>query len=665
MWLAAVAAVLFEIIPLSSFLGISAAVACLVLFNPPTLWVLKRLRSRSAVRSWSLTINFLEIVGYTSIIHFAGGIEAVFLTLIYAALIAYVGILGRKYLPFIVAGMCSLLFGAMVIAEQAGWLPHRSLLTVEPIPWRTQVEILLVSISLLFVVASLAARASALLWTSKKKLRASESQFRTLVENVPGLVYLAVPGASPEILYLGGSVEEFTGLTANELMTDNRSLLELCHPDERSGVGSKIDLAILDRTDYVVTYRLRHANGDWRWIEERGQPVYDEKGSLIFLEGIILEIAERKSLEKETSVRQVIQQVAREWQLTFDSVESPIFVLDIRGRIKRLNRAARELSGLSFNECGGRLLREIRSSEPWLEAERLVSEVIASRAGSPLHRMVSSEARNWQLTATLSPRFAEERVILIMQDATRIVELEDSLRRGEKLAAIGALVGGVAHEVRNPLFGVSATIDAMRASFDDHEELYPYLEGLRSQVDRMADLMNSLLEYGRSARVERSVDRFEEVIAQAVADCRPLAEGLKVEVIQNLELDGLASRINRDGLVSLLSNILSNALQHSPPGSQVIVDAVVGGEGSERWVECVVSDSGSGFSAEALLRASEPFFSRRPGGMGLGLAIVERIAEDHGGKLVIVNRPEGGAEVKVRLPVEKVLEAEERATASA
>ncbi len=87
-------------------------------------------------------------------------------------------------------------------------------------------------------------------------------------------------------------------------------------------------------------------------------------------------------------------------------------------------------------------------------------------------------------------------------------------------------------------------------------------------------------------------------------------------------------------------------------------------EGDECWVDCVVSDTGSGFSEEALVRAREPFFSRRPGGMGLGLAIVERITEDHGGRLEVGNRSAGGAEVRVRLPVEMAMAAELRAKAS-
>ncbi len=656
MWLAAVAAQMFGVLPSTSFLGISAALLYVIAINPPTLLVLRRLSTRGGVIAWSLVVHALEIVGYTAAIHFSGGIEATNLTLIYAALIAYAGFLGRARMPFLVAGMCSLAFTLMVVAEQVGWLPHHELMGARPVPWRTQVIVTLVTVSLLFVVASLAARASRSLWSSKRKLRESESQFRTLVDNVPGIVHLSVPGVEPRILFLGGSVEEMTGRSVDQLSDELKTMLDLCHPEDRSAVGSKKDLAVLERTDYVVDYRIRNADGEWSWVEERGQPIFDEKGRLQLVSGMVLEISERKTLEREKSLRRVIQQVAQEWQVTFDTVESPVLILDTLGRIRRLNRAAQQLATLPWDEVKGRRLGSLEG-EPWETAAELVKAVQETEErGQSMHRTTSSETRYWQLTATLTRRFWDERVVLVLQDATEVVELEDSLRRGEKLAAIGALVGGVAHEVRNPLFGVSATLDAMRASFADDTDLRPYLDGLRSQVDRMTNLMNGLLAYGRSAGLERKDGSLHEVIERAAEDCSPLAAEVRVavELELELELDDAVVPMNREAVVSLFSNLISNALQHSPPGSTVSVMAGTHEDAEgDLWVDATVHDQGRGFGVEALERGCEPFFSRRPGGLGLGLAIVERIVEDHGGRLRLTNGDEGGARVRVRLPAER------------
>lgn len=656
MWLAAVAAATFDVLSRESLVGISWAVFYLIVLSFPTLWVSRRLRTERGIQLCSLGINVLEIIGFTAVIHYAGGVEAANLALIYAAMVAYAGVLGRRNQPFLIAALSSLAFSLMVVAEHVGWLPHHSLYPSVELPWRTQVVVTLVTVCLLFIVASLAARAAGLLSKSKRSVERSAQRFRTLAENVPGIVYLAGAEQPSEYLYLGGLVEEVTGLQRDDLMASGESLVELCHPEDRPEVDGRIAEAIEHHDDYLVAYRLRHADGDWRWVEERGRPVFDDAGELQFLEGIILEITDRKLLEKEVTLRRVVQQAAQEWRLTFDTVESPVLVIDNSGRIRRLNQAARDLAGLSWEECEGLPVGAVSDGEPWAAADALVSEVLESRGGAPSYRLTSSGDNSWDLSAILSPRFAEERVILIMQDVTRIVELEDSLRRGEKLVAMGALVGGVAHEVRNPLFGISASLDAMGATFAGHEELEPYLEILRSQVRRMTELMNGLLEYGSSTAAERSLGSLEEILQRSLADCAALARERGVALESVLTLDDWKLPMNRERLVSLFTNLLSNAVQHTPMTGTVVVTARVVARDGRRdeagghWVECAVRDSGPGFTEEALKRACEPFFTRRRGGLGLGLAIVERIVEDHGGRLEIGNRDEGGAEVKVRLP---------------
>ena len=124
MWLAVVAAVQFGVLPRESLIGITGAVVYLIALSFPTLWLFRRLRSERTIQLCSLGINVLEIAGFTAVIHYAGGIEAVNLTLIYAAMIAYAGVLGRKKLPFLIAGLCSLAFSLLVVAEHVGWLSH-------------------------------------------------------------------------------------------------------------------------------------------------------------------------------------------------------------------------------------------------------------------------------------------------------------------------------------------------------------------------------------------------------------------------------------------------------------------------------------------------------------------------------------------------------------
>jgi signal transduction histidine kinase len=95
---------------------------------------------------------------------------------------------------------------------------------------------------------------------------------------------------------------------------------------------------------------------------------------------------------------------------------------------------------------------------------------------------------------------------------------------------------------------------------------------------------------------------------------------------------------------------LENAIQHSGEDNEVVLESRVMGANGERWVECVVADSGPGFRTEDLPHVFDPFFTRRHGGTGLGLSIVQQIAQEHGGEIMAANRPEGGAVTTVRLP---------------
>jgi signal transduction histidine kinase len=100
----------------------------------------------------------------------------------------------------------------------------------------------------------------------------------------------------------------------------------------------------------------------------------------------------------------------------------------------------------------------------------------------------------------------------------------------------------------------------------------------------------------------------------------------------------------------VFQNLLENAIQHSGEDNEVVLESGVTGANGERWVECVVADSGPGFRTEDLPHVFDPFFTRRHGGTGLGLSIVQQIAQEHGGEIMAANRPQGGAVMTVRLP---------------
>jgi signal transduction histidine kinase len=230
------------------------------------------------------------------------------------------------------------------------------------------------------------------------------------------------------------------------------------------------------------------------------------------------------------------------------------------------------------------------------------------------------------------------------------VRAEASLRRAETMSAMGSLVAGVAHEVRNPLFGMLSVLDAMEARFADRAELSRYFPVLREEAGRLNRLMQELIEYGKPPAHELAPGSLGEVLAQAVHHSQPLAARTGVRLVARIPAGLPPVALDRDRLLRVFQNLLENAIQHSGPSQEVVLEGCELGGNGKRWIECVVADSGPGFRPEDLPHVFEPFFSRRRGGTGLGLSIVQQIAGEHGGEIVAANRPEGGALMTVRLP---------------
>jgi len=223
---------------------------------------------------------------------------------------------------------------------------------------------------------------------------------------------------------------------------------------------------------------------------------------------------------------------------------------------------------------------------------------------------------------------------------------------------MGSLVAGVAHEVRNPLFAISATLDAFDARFRDRDDYKKYAQALRTQLDRMSHLMRDLLDYGRPAVLEFREVAPGELLRDAVRGCSDLASHAGVPVEVEAAADLAALLVDRGRAVQVFINLVENAIQHSPDRLPVAVRAEEHARAGAPGVRFTVEDRGPGFQALDIPKLFDPFFTKRQGGTGLGLAIVRRIVDEHGGTITPANRPDGGASISVWLPREPPAAAE-------
>jgi signal transduction histidine kinase len=363
----------------------------------------------------------------------------------------------------------------------------------------------------------------------------------------------------------------------------------------------------------------------------------------------IIDLADSSADQGERAqLLDAIEHAAWEWRRTFDAVESPIVIVNADLTIGRINRSARMLAGKEYGEIVGRPASALGATEPWQTIGELALQV--QRARSPAARQVRDSAgRTLDLLAMLfnaeDPR--DGRVIVIAWDVTALVDLQTRYEQQRTMAAIGALVAGVAHEVRNPLFGISATLDAMETLATP--QLAEYFEVLRHESDRMTELMRDLLAYGRPSAPSLTKFAVGEIIEAAVRASTPLAakSGIPLRIKMTDDGEVLA---DRDRLMRAVQNIIDNAVQHSSGAAGVEIECCTP-KGRARNVIVAVRDHGKGFSEEDLPRVFEPFFSRRSGGTGLGLALVQQIVTDSGGHVEATNRRGGGAQVSIVLPL--------------
>jgi PAS domain S-box-containing protein len=492
-------------------------------------------------------------------------------------------------------------------------------------------------------VSDISARKSA-----EEALGASEERYRLLFEGNPlpmlvsdlqTLRFLAVNEAA--VRQYGYSRDELLALSVPDLTLpgdpelerflstryDTRpDLLHLGLRQQRRKDGAPIDI---DLTSLAITFGGRAAR-------------------LALARDVT---AERKANAEREGLRAALERAGTEWQRSVDAVDTGVLVLDREGRIARLNRAARELLGREYQELLGRHIDEVGGEEPWRSAAEVVR--ISRRTGSreSAQAQDAKGGRTWDLSAYRSAAgtMEEERTILTVRDITSFVALQEKLRRSETMAAMGSLVAGVAHEVRNPLFSISATLDTFDVEFGTSEGHTEFSTLLRSQVTRLSHLMRDLLDYGKPPALRVSPARPQDVIHRGLRACAPLARERGVKVSEEFPPDLPVLSLDVGRMEQVFENLILNAIQHSPTGGTVRAAAHLGEE-PDVSVVCTVEDEGPGFPEEDIPRIFQPFFSRRRGGTGLGLSIVQRIVEAHGGSIVAANRAGGGAVFAVILP---------------
>ncbi len=331
---------------------------------------------------------------------------------------------------------------------------------------------------------------------------------------------------------------------------------------------------------------------------------------------------------------------------TFDAMPDLVAILDRQGRITRLNQAMADRAGRAPRELIGQQFGLLFPfCREWLS--RIAARPASARGDwtelTDPARGVCYEVKLLDLDVPL-PVIGDQAVF--MRDVTQEREMARRVIAFERRAAAGDLLTGVAHEVRNPLAAIQAAAEALQRRPAPAEET-ALLGVIRRQVDRLGALMRDLLHVGRPAPALALEEVDLRVICAGVARTWPAGGERRPVRLSAPPGRPLRVRAEEARLEQVLLNLLDNAAHHSPAGSPIRLE--LSRQGAS--VRLRVSDHGTGIAPEILPRLFEPFFTTRPEGTGLGLALVKSIVESYGGAVMVSNNdPPPGCTFEVRLP---------------
>jgi len=358
-------------------------------------------------------------------------------------------------------------------------------------------------------------------------------------------------------------------------------------------------------------------------------------GQLLAVRGAELERLNRELDQKLEARAEALKRAADEWRLCFDSIGDPLVIVRGGCEVVRANSAFARGAGVAVNALPGLRCREhafgaLPCPQPHL-------------AHQP-ERETTFGGRAWLLRAF---PFGDDASVVVYKDVTEEREVTRRLFQAEKMAALGQLAGGVAHEINNPLGGILAFAQIM----SQDERTAQDLENLRLINDaalRAKRIVESLLRF---SRVPQEHERGEVELAKVVEDALFLLGSQLKDARVGVERLLAPVRVtgNANQLQQVVVNLVVNALQAIGGAGRIAVEAAAAPGGR---VRLAVSDNGPGVPPELAERIFEPFFTTKPEGegTGLGLSICYRIAEEHGGSIRLERPPQGGARFVVDLP---------------
>ncbi len=516
---------------------------------------------------------------------------------------------------------------------------------------------------------------------AEASLRESEARFRNFADNAPGMVWVTEPDGSCS--YLSRSWYEFTQQTPE--MCQGSGWLDATHPDDKSAVERMFREANAQRKTFQIEYRLRRGSGEYRWVINAGTPRFGEDGTFLGHVGSIIDISERRQMEV------ALADSEHRFRAAIDAVQGILWTNNAAGLMEGEQPGWAALTGQAYEDYQGfgwaeavhpddvqptihawnaavagrhtfvfehRVRRHdgewrhfsIRAI-PTLDANGVVREWVGVHTDVTEQR--AAERALLELTTTL-----EERV----QAATAEREMAlAQLHELQKLEMIGRLTGGVAHDFNNLLTPIVGNLDIIRGKLQGDDRGQRLIDRAQQSAERARTLISRLLTFARQQHLEpRAVDLAE--LIYGMGDLIARSTGPQVKIVLDLASKLKAVQVDPNQLELAILNLAVNARDAMSGGGELRIGADevewAAANGPKNlspghYIRLRITDTGCGMDGEMLKRAVEPFYSTKGigKGTGLGLSMVDGLAAQSNGALVLDSLPGRGTTVTLWLPV--------------
>ncbi|MDR7574104.1 MAG: PAS domain S-box protein [Armatimonadota bacterium] len=477
-------------------------------------------------------------------------------------------------------------------------------------------------------------------------LRCSEERYRRTVDSLRQVVFRL--DARGRWQFLNAAWTDLTGYAVADSL--GTCFLDYVHPEDRQRHAELFQAR--GRGDGYVTQEVRYLTraGSVRWVEAWGQLVCGDGGGVVGVFGTLTDITDRKRAEEERALLiSAVEQAAE-----------AILVADREGTVVYVNPAFEQFTGYRAGEVvGGRAVVLDQGDEHQALFHEIHEAVVAGNSwrGEVATRRKDGSilVQDLSVAPVRNSQGAMTHFVVMGQDITARQQMEQQLRRAQKMDAIGRLAGGVAHDFNNILTVITGRCELLLRRLDSADPFRRDVGLILQSAQRARGLTRQLLAFSRMQKLQPRVLDLNEVVRGVERLLRQLI-GEDVELVTHLASDLGRVYADPNQLEQVLMNLAVNAREAMPHGGRITVETgnvEFQGAGSSlgRSVMLAVHDTGIGMDAETRARIFEPFFTTKgERGTGLGLATVYGIVKQSGGEIEVESEPGRGATFRVYLP---------------